>query len=198
MGSIFNAMIEFFEEDDWEFSWVDDASVLSMGFSGKNGKWMCYAQAREEQQQFVFYTVCPMNTPENKRAALAEFITRANYGMIIGNFEMDWDDGEVRYKTSIDVEGATLSSPLIKQLVYSNVLIMDRYLPGLMAVMFGNAAPRDEINRIEGGYKSAPPVNGLHMVEDEIAVEDTHEFKDEDTDDTYEDNDKTQPRVPEN
>jgi hypothetical protein len=30
--------------------------------------------------------------------------------MIIGNFEMDFEDGEIRYKTSIDVEDDSLSS----------------------------------------------------------------------------------------
>ncbi len=150
MGTIFNAMMEFFEEDDWEFSWMEGVSALSMGFSGKHGKWMCYAQAREEQQQFVFYSVCPMNTPESKRAVVSEFITRANYGMIIGNFEMDWSDGEIRYKTSIDVEGSQLTKPLVKQMVYANVMIVDRYLPGLMAVMYGGASPAAEVAKIEG------------------------------------------------
>jgi len=44
-----------------------------------------------------------------------KFLTRANYGMMIGNFEMDFTDGEIRYKTSIDVEGDKLSSALIKR-----------------------------------------------------------------------------------
>lgn len=149
-GPIYAAMQRFFEEDNWSFHAVDEMPILGMAFTGKNGKWMCYAQAREDQQQFVFYSVCPINTPTDKLGKIAEFITRANYGMIIGNFELDYNDGEVRYKTSIDVEGAELTSALVKQMVYANVLIMDRYLNGLMAVIYGNANPADEVNRIEG------------------------------------------------
>ena len=154
-GSIFQAIINFFEEDDWNFHRIEGIPVLSVPFTGRNGRWMCYAQAREDQQQFVFYSVNPVNVPEERRAAIAEFITRANYGMIIGNFEMDYNDGEVRYKTSIDVEGDELTSPLIKQLVYANVIIMDRYFPGLMAVVYGNADPSQEIEKIEGPSKRA-------------------------------------------
>jgi hypothetical protein len=40
---------------------------------------MCYAKAKEEQQQFVFYSIAPINSPEEKRTAIAEFLTRANY-----------------------------------------------------------------------------------------------------------------------
>lgn len=148
-GQIFNAMVEFFEEDDWNFNWMDGLPVLSMAFSGKNGKWMCYAQAREEQEQFVFYSVCPVNVPPSRIEAATEFITRANYGMIIGNFELDYADGEIRYKTSIDVEGDSLTAPLVKQMVYANVLIMDRYLPGILSVVYGDADPAEEILEIE-------------------------------------------------
>lgn len=149
-SQIYNAMVAFFEEDDWNFHSVEGLPVLSMPFTGKHGRWTCYAQAREEQEQFVFYSVCPINVPVECKVAAAEFITRANYGMIIGNFEMDYSDGEIRYKTSIDVEGVGLLPLLVKQMVYANVIIMDRYLPGLMRVIFGDADPAVEIEKIEG------------------------------------------------
>ncbi|HEY9850963.1 MAG TPA: hypothetical protein V6D28_15955 [Leptolyngbyaceae cyanobacterium] len=79
----------------------------------------------------------------------SDFITRANYGTIIGNFELDYADGEVRYKTSIDVEGSNLTFPLIKQLVYTNVTMMDEYLPGIVSVIEGNVEPKDAIAKIE-------------------------------------------------
>jgi hypothetical protein len=69
--------------------------------------------------------------------------------MIIGNFEMDFEDGEIRYKTSIDVEGDSLSSALIKRLVYANVMMMDAYLPGIMSVIYGDVEPKDAIAQIE-------------------------------------------------
>ncbi|MDJ1171766.1 hypothetical protein PMG71_20260 [Roseofilum sp. BLCC_M154] len=34
---------------------------------------------------------------------MAEFLTKANYGMILGDFELDLTDGELRDKTSIGV-----------------------------------------------------------------------------------------------
>ena len=60
---IFNVLIEFFEEDGWDFQWIPDSPVLSMGFSGHNGKWLCYAQAREIEEQVVFYSVLSVNVP---------------------------------------------------------------------------------------------------------------------------------------
>jgi hypothetical protein len=142
---IFNVLVEFFEEDEWDFQWMEGASVLSMGFSGKNGKWQCFAQAREAQQQFVFYSVLPINVPPEKRQKVAELITRINYGMVIGNFEMDFDDGEVRYKTSVDVEGAELTPPMIRQMVYANIIITDRYLSAIMRAIYSDITPLEAI-----------------------------------------------------
>jgi hypothetical protein len=142
-------MVNFFKEDDWPFYEVEGKSILQMAFQGENGKWTCYAKARVEQEQFVFYSVCPVNAPENKRLAVAEFLTRANSGMIIGNFELDFADGEVRYKTSIDVEGDRLSFALIQRVVYTNVTMMDEYLPGIMSVIYGDVLPEDAIAKIE-------------------------------------------------
>ncbi len=149
-ASIFDAMVRFFQADDWFFEELPGKPVLRLRVRGNNGAWTCYAQAREKEQQFVFYSVLDFNVPLNRRQAMAEFLTRANYGLVIGNFEMDFDDGEIRYKTSIDVSGDRLTPELIKPLVYTNLLVMDRYLPGIVKVAFANADPASAIAEIEG------------------------------------------------
>ncbi len=69
--------------------------------------------------------------------------------MIVGNFELDFTDGEISYKTSIDVEGDRLSFALIQRVVYANVTMMDEYLPGMMSVIYGNVSPEEAIAQIE-------------------------------------------------
>jgi len=148
-NKILSTIVNFFTEDDWSFTKIQGEPVLRMAFQGKNGKWTCYAKARTEKAQFVFYSICPVSVPESKRLAIAEFITRANYSTIIGNFELDFVSGEIRYKTSIDVEGSTLTFPQIKQLVYTNLMMMDEYLPGIISVIDGDVEARDAIAQIE-------------------------------------------------
>jgi hypothetical protein len=147
--SILITIIDFFTEDDWTFTKLQGQSTLQVVCQGENGKWNCYAQARESQEQFVFYSLYPEVAPEDKRLAMAEFLTRANYGLIIGNFEMDFNDGEIRYKTSIDVEGDLLSTDLIKQLVYANIMMMDHYIPGIQAVINGRLSAAEAISQVE-------------------------------------------------
>lgn len=77
--------------------------------------------------------------------------------MTIGNFELDFNDGEIRYKTSIDVEGDALTHALTKRLVYTNVMMMDEYLPGIQAVIEAGVSPEEAIQAIEQGTVLQPP-----------------------------------------
>jgi hypothetical protein len=148
MGALFVAVLDFFQQEDWLGLRDDERCVLQVKFQGDHGRWDCYAQVREEQEQFVFYSVCPVSVPPEKRAVAAEFMTRANYGLVVGNLEMDYDDGEIRFKTSIDVTGASLTPAVIRQVVYGNVVMMDYYLPGLLSLLYGNESPEEILKRL--------------------------------------------------
>jgi hypothetical protein len=140
---------QFLTEDDWHPRQIEDKYIYRMGFAGSNGDTVCYAQIRVDLEQFLFYVMAPVKAPEETRLAVTEFITRANYGLRIGNFEMDFSDGEMRFKSSLDFEGVTLTPALIKHAIYPAVTTMDRYLPGLMAVIYGGQSPAEAIAEVE-------------------------------------------------
>lgn len=148
-SEIFKVMVKFFDEDNWKYRQLEGKTILQMGFQGENGSWVCFAQAKDDVDRMLFYSRLETNVPANKRAAVAEFLTRANYGLAIGNFELDFNDGEVRYKTSIDVEGGQLTTGMVKTLVYVNVIMMNKYMPGIMSVAYGDADPADAVAKIE-------------------------------------------------
>jgi hypothetical protein len=116
---------------------------------GKNGQWDCYARAINEQGKFVFYSVCPVQAQDSSRLAISEFLARVNYGLILGNFELNFDSGEIRYKTSMDAANNPINSAALKQLVYTNVSMMDSYLPGIVAVIEKDLTPKEAISLVE-------------------------------------------------
>jgi hypothetical protein len=150
MGALFDTVVSFFKEEGWPSARLEGLTVLQLPVTSEAGDWTCFAQAREAEEQFVFYSRAPLAAPENQRAAVAEFLTRANYGLVLGNFEMDWSDGEIRFKTSIDVEGDRLTPALLRPLVYANVQTMGKYVQGIEAVALGRQSPVDAIAQIEG------------------------------------------------
>lgn len=146
----FEALGRFLSDDNWYPQQLPDRHIYRMTFSGKHGDFRCIAQVIVQLEQFLFYAIAGPRAPEEVRPAVAEFITRANYGMRIGNFELDYSDGEVRYKAALDFEGETLTPTLLRNHIYPVVTTMDHYLPGLMSVMFGGRTPFEAIEEIEG------------------------------------------------
>ncbi|MBD1832571.1 YbjN domain-containing protein [Cyanobacteria bacterium FACHB-472] len=149
MSQIFEAVINFFKENNWLFFQMEQEPALQMSFQGENGQWMCLVKVREEQEQLIFYSISPVKVPENKRLVMAEFLSRANFGLSIGNFEIDFADGQIRYKTSIGAKGNGVNSALIGQLIFANLLTMDEYLPGIMSIIYTELSAVEAIAQIE-------------------------------------------------
>lgn len=159
-STIHQAIAAFLRADRWAHEALPGQPVHRVFYQGYHGRLICFAQACESENQFLFYAYCPETVPEDRRLAVAEFLTRVNYGLALGNFEMDMSTGEVRFKTSIDVEGTRLTPELIRPVIYANVLTGDEYLPGLSAVIRAEKSPAEALEMVlaskAGRAKDAP------------------------------------------
>lgn len=139
----------FLAADGWRPQRIVGQRAFTMVYRGKYGNFTCLAELHAEAQQLICYAIAPIVAPTHSITAVAEFITRANYGAYIGNFELCYTSGEVRCKSSIDFEGELLSERLIRNTIYPAVRLMDTYLPGLIRVITHNASPHEAIDEIE-------------------------------------------------
>ena len=146
--SLLDTVRALLEERGWEVEEHREQSLLRTLLEGRSGSWSCFVRTREDTGQITVHSICPRTAPEATREAVAEFLTRLNYGLIIGNFEMDLDDGEVRYKTSIDVEGEPLTAAQMRKLMEYNGHAMDAHLPLLEDVMDATATPLEAMARL--------------------------------------------------
>ncbi len=148
--AIFDVMSEFFKEQDFAVRPVGDDPILVMNVRGEHSEWRCYAEAHEEYSRFRFFSVLQVFVPEEKRAVMAEFLTRANYGLPIGAFEMDYRDGEIRFRTSIDLSELRPTKIHIQNTVFPNLMMVDLYYQGIMSIVYSNTSPEAAIAEIEG------------------------------------------------
>ena len=140
-----NVATRLLDERGCSYETLPEGGVLTFLFSGGDESWQCFIELQEDAQRVVIYSVCPFNVPEQLRRRMAEFLTRANYGLLIGNFELDLDDGEVRYKTSIDHKGSELTTPLLSRALLANLHTMDSHLGAIAAIMDRDPATTAEL-----------------------------------------------------
>ena len=136
--------IELLDHDTIDAHDPSDHVRIKSGCRASNGQWFCMADIQPDSDIVAFYSFYPVEVPSDRRDAMSAFITLANYGMFIGNFAMDVSDGELRFKTSVDVEDldSDTAKHLFDRLVAANIATMDRYFPGITAVMEGQDPER--------------------------------------------------------
>ena len=155
MGRILDATRQYFVDQGWHFVPVDDPPALEMEFIGDYGQWRCVAIAREEAEQLVVYSIVTDRATPDRMPTMAELMARANKSLVMGNFELDYDTGEVRFKTALDVEGSELTQALVGQLVQANLVTIDVHLPAIMAVMLGGKSALEALEILED---QTPPI----------------------------------------
>lgn len=150
MKTILDSVVEFLEADGWPIHPVENQPAYSMTFQGEQGTWFCVAQANEEDRQFVFYSACPVEASPEVYTSVAELLTRINNILLTGNFEMNYLNGNVRFRTSIEMPGHELGAFLVQRIVYANVITMDTYLPALLNVIQNGVSPLEAISNALG------------------------------------------------
>ena len=90
----------------------------------------------------LMYAILPFQCPEDRRQAVAEYLTRVNYDLVCGNFEMNMSTGELRFRqchrTSSFILEKEESYPLILALP---TMVFKKYVPWLASVIMGRLTP---------------------------------------------------------
>lgn len=131
------------------FNSVEGHEAVRFGISTEKSHYQCFVQIDEEREQAALYVCLPNHIDASTRRDMAEFIVRANYGIRIGNFEMDMDDGELRFKCSLDVEGGELTELMVHNMLSMAISCCDVYYGGFMAVAYGGVSPRHAVVQVE-------------------------------------------------
>lgn len=144
--SLQSVVAEFLEGEELKFNEYKDEPTFALGMRGRTGSWMVRIHVHETSRTVVIHSLVYLTTPVEKRLPIAALLTRANYGLVLGNFEMDFEDGEIRYKTSLCVEGGELTLPMMHHLFAVNIATTDQWLPAINQVLYNHSAPEEAYN----------------------------------------------------
>jgi len=149
LSKIIEAVQEQLTRDDWHFEKVEGQDIIRCAVSIKNTSFKLFFRANEEAERLTVCCVSPNEVPADKRGIVAEYITRANYGLVMGNLAMDMSDGEVHSRAGIDVEGGELTPRMVGSILNCVLALMDAYYSGLMAILYSGQTAIDAIKLVE-------------------------------------------------
>jgi hypothetical protein len=149
-GPLYAAIAAALAEEGWTVDAHEADGWIGVPIDGSTARFLLAVQALEEPGQVVVYGLVPPLVPEEQRTEAALLVARMNRGMILGNFELDLDDGELRFKASVEPGDAPLDRSLLRPLLSVAAAMTDRYLPAIEAVNSGTAAD-EAIRLVESG-----------------------------------------------
>ena len=155
---IINYLKQYFDEQQWHYNHYRPKSSDSdnnnndsqqshyLSLRMRNKKLDCgyLFRVQEHNNLLAVYGILPFLIPESHQTAAMLLITQINYDMLIGNLEMDINDGEIRYKNAIDVEAVGMDENTIEHLLQS-VIAMTTVTYEIFSDLVNNQNPAVEL-----------------------------------------------------
>ena len=143
---------KFLDDADWHYEMIDRDKfmVFTGGIGGFKGlyssfRFLMFVGDDEVQN----YAMLPASA-KDKLPQMAEFITRANYGLKYGAFEMDYNDGEVRFHLTFPMTAIQADRLLLPTLLALPPKMLDQYAKGFTEVLMDLNTPEAAIKECEG------------------------------------------------
>ena len=153
---IVNYLKQYFDEQQWHYNHyrprtsgnknIDSQQSHHLSLRMRNNKLDCgyLFRVQEKSNLLAVYGILPFLIPESHQSAAMLLITQINYDMLIGNLEMDINDGEIRYKNAIDVEAVGMDENTIEHLLQS-VIAMTTVTYEIFSDLVNNQNPATEL-----------------------------------------------------
>lgn len=146
-----NTIIKVLEKNEFKFqTLLDDEShtIYNLNIGLLNGQAHTFIEVHYDY--VLITTSCPITVPFIHLVAISEFIARVNRNIYIGSFQLNMENGRINFIASyifnqIDSE----SEDIFTRNLYITFRMMDRYLPGIISVIYANTSSAEALNNIE-------------------------------------------------
>jgi hypothetical protein len=136
--ALFDVLVELYRDaGGWPVQIAEEDPILSIKYKLGDDEWVFVATVDDDDNIITIFSRVPENCPPARRAAMCEFLVRANYGMTHGAFDMDIEDGEIRYRVGTDLQDMVLTPKHLQSITNYNLATMATFLPAIRAVIAG-------------------------------------------------------------
>jgi hypothetical protein len=148
--SPFGTVKEFLDGRNYTYSASEENQRIGLSMCGRHADYRFVLRITNEGEFFQITANYPLRIRDVKfRPSVAELLTRANYAMLLGKFEMDMEDGELRFHLSQVIEEGRLEVSTVEKLFLTCLHTLDRYFPALMQHIHAGYTPGDAIFHAE-------------------------------------------------
>jgi hypothetical protein len=131
MSALHAAVLNAFKNMGWQYRAIENLEVVESGFEAHHGKVFLHAQTHAEAGIVSVVSHSSFTAPKTHLKAVSELLMRNNKELNLGNFEADWDSGQIVFRIASVFSPNRSDERIIASLIHTAVAEMDRLTPYL-------------------------------------------------------------------
>ncbi len=121
--------------DSQEWLYQEKGDKFSLFIQVMDYQLLCYVHVFEETRQVILHSIFPIKIPKNKFNTILTLANKVNCETTIGNFELDTENRDLRYKTSVDVENVEFTVHTFENLLSANFNVSIENYPQIISIV---------------------------------------------------------------
>ena len=131
MSALYATALNTFKEMGWLYLEVPEHAVIEANFEAHHTKIPLHVQVFGETNIITVVSNSTLQVPSSHRLPVCELLMRTNKDLNLGNFELEWESGQVMFRVTNVFPPNRHDARIIASLVHSAVAEMDRLTPFL-------------------------------------------------------------------
>ena len=129
---------DYLDRHEWKYSYLPENNIIKCGVNIKSKLKSVQMFIDFKVRGFAVIAVPALSAGQDTMDEVMRYLTRANYGLLNGNFELDLTDGEIRYEVYVPCAGlGMLPDSVIEEALAVPPLMFQKFGDGLAAVVLG-------------------------------------------------------------
>lgn len=149
-NQLLNRTLEFLNLQGWSYEYSSKTGLIQFTMNLDSQLGSCRVYVLPDDTEIECVATCPIKASPDVYDDVVEFITRANYNNLIGNFEFDYDDGEIRYRYCMLCDETIPSLYDVARCICLSYKMFEQYGDALVKTLMGYGDPEADIKAIRG------------------------------------------------
>jgi hypothetical protein len=122
---------QFLTKSNVRYYKLDSGKTFNFEVKVPEGSWVCRI-ILHERTGISIYSILPVSVHEKQLADLAIYLMKLNNERVVGNFELDTNYNEIKFKTFIDFESISFNERILERNILINNATMQKNISTLM------------------------------------------------------------------
>lgn len=125
--AVYKTFCDMLDGRNWHYKKDDEKLEIKCGAQGDDLPMELKIMVDSKRLLIAIYSFMPFEVPESRRKEMAVAVARANYGMVDGSFDYDYNTGKIVFRITSSYRDSLVGKDMCEYLLMCACFTIDRY-----------------------------------------------------------------------